>query len=299
MRKTTMNKIAGKRVTIGEHGLYICYQSIAEGEVIESSSDRVGITSGSSFGSVTSNVSSHAGHISSDVSSTWSFDITTDVEVRHEFWLKCADGLDRQFVMPTHIPLIKGHRVALRQIYFEYENDVKQKILAIEFINHNTQKTHYYSLTGAGYDCTLADISGNLRHALAAEHPSMRDLGKEIVLKSNEDPKNAWVSRYRDRMLTRHPILKELAMHPGFFCTAIVLFSILTYENIDVDSTLTKVGLSLLAGFVTYVILGSFILYIAEGGLKDQRKRWNDGFVEPTEDAEKFITNQLSSVKFP
>jgi len=85
---------------------------VITGTIAHSKHDRVGIVSGGGGGSYGCTMYQGTG----SANASFSFTISTEIDVRHEFWLRQEDGLETQFVFPTHIPLADNQEVRMSSL---------------------------------------------------------------------------------------------------------------------------------------------------------------------------------------
>lgn len=89
-------------------------------------------------------------------SSSFSFEIHSEINTRHEFWIK-SDKPDVQFVFFTHIPVADGHEVSLLPIC--YEGGGKSFVLGFLFQNHSANRTYFYAVHGKQANSLVDNVS--------------------------------------------------------------------------------------------------------------------------------------------
>lgn len=124
------------------------------GEVFQSKHDRVSEIHASGGMSTSSSASLYQGTGSIRSSASFSFEINSEINTRHEFWVK-TDGPDIQFVFFTHIPIADGHEVSILPVSYEVQGQSITLGFLIE--NRSADRCCFYAVQGKQAN-TLIDI---------------------------------------------------------------------------------------------------------------------------------------------
>lgn len=113
---------------------------VVTGVVAHSKHDRVGVVSGEGGGSYGCTMYEGTGR----ANASFSFQISTEIDVRHEFWLRQEDGLETQFVFPTHMPVANNQKVCLTSLC------LSGRVVGIYVENLTSRKSYVFSVSKSG-----------------------------------------------------------------------------------------------------------------------------------------------------
>lgn len=148
-----MNEIV---ITSADEFEYIVNEPL-RGLVIRSKHDRVGVVAGhvsfssssssSSYGYSYNGTGSHSSSYSSG--SSFQFDISTTIDIRHEFWIRTDDGQECQIVLPFNVPLAEGQIVCISSVMVSVFGDTTPILLALQ--NESSRKVHMYHVGNGAF----------------------------------------------------------------------------------------------------------------------------------------------------
>lgn len=146
---STMNN--SKNVRLGK--VIISNTGTISGVVKNSRFDRVSDVSGSGESSSNGSLNVFRGNGYGNFSSRSTFQISTRIDIRHEFWVS-SDDKENQFVFPTSIPIADGHNISITQLTIEPDNSEVQT-LAFVFNNNSSKKQFIYFVeTNSVVECS-------------------------------------------------------------------------------------------------------------------------------------------------
>ncbi len=120
---------------------------VIAGTVAHSKHDRVGIVQGGGSGSYGCSMYKGTG----SANASFSFEISTEIDVRHEFWLRQEDGLETQFVFPTHMPLADNQVVRMSSLC------LSGSVVGIYLQNLTSNKSYVFVIAGERSGTVIED----------------------------------------------------------------------------------------------------------------------------------------------
>jgi hypothetical protein len=304
----TSGKQAANTYELAGKKLELVRQSICEGVVTKSTADRVGIVSGSGGGSISGSTFGSTingtGSTYGSVSGSWGFSVSTEIDVRHEVWIRSPDVVENQFVLPQHLPLKEDQEVDLQLVSFKYLDSDEIKPLLFVINNHTSKTISVFSNSGGTFRQLTNELQLQIfiKDALVSAHPlnkpfvHLSESQKALAEDSDLDIKNTASLRvlnnafYEDNEHWRNALKKEADVNG----TNILIATVLIPLGAGGYAYMNHKGW---VDIVMYAVIAFFLMSFGVNGATKGRHRKSKKFMAEQGDYEKqFIYEPAAAI---